>query len=125
MTDRVPSPLRHDLNHGVGAQMMMEKGMAVRVWGWGGIDAPRRDELLLVLQPHEIRNEVKVLRVRANGLLFPRIPQLRQTTRFAFYIVMGENEHKAAHLDGAVIVTGGEEVRGRMHDAVDRCAAEG
>ena len=38
------------------------------------MDAPRRDELLFVLQPKKVRDEVKMLRIRANSVLFPWVP---------------------------------------------------
>lgn len=50
---------------------MAEKG----VWGRGkGNCAPCRDELLFVLQPKKIRDKVKVLSIRANGILFSWVP---------------------------------------------------
>ncbi len=90
----------------------------------GGIDAPRRDELLLVLYPHEVRDEVKMLRIRANGVLFPWVPQLRNPGS-AFSSSPEGGQHETAHLDRTVVVACCKQVRGRMHDAVDGCAAGG
>ena len=40
----------------------------------GGL--PGRDELLLVLQPQEVRNEVEMLRIRARRFALAGVPEL-------------------------------------------------
>ena len=64
ITESVPSPLNERELPNTG----MEYGAAAE-----GLP-PRGDKLLFVIQPHEVGDEVEMMRVLANGVLFSRIP---------------------------------------------------
>ena len=64
ITERVPSPLNEYKRTTMSAE-----------WGTEEVGlVPRGHELLLVIQPHEVGDEVEMVRVLAYGVLFSRIP---------------------------------------------------
>jgi len=65
-----------------------------------------------------------VLRIRANCVLFPWVPELRAPTPGSIFPHL-RGQRDSAHLDCTVIVAGCKEVWGRVHDAIDGCAAGG
>jgi hypothetical protein len=65
-----------------------------------------------------------MLRIRANGVLFPWVPKLRNP-RFCIAWSWEGGQHETAHLDRTVVIAGCKEVRGRVHDTIDGYAGGG
>ena len=65
-----------------------------------------------------------MLRIRANCVLFPWVPELRTPTPGSTFPRL-RGQYDLAYLNRTVIVAGRKEVWGRVHDAIDGCAAGG
>jgi hypothetical protein len=65
-----------------------------------------------------------VLRIRANCVLFAWVPELRAPTPGSTFSHL-RGQRDSAHLNCTIIVASRKEVWGRVHDAIDGCAAGG